>query len=141
MARRHADNHSGRQMVNPVTGASYTVASPDGVYTFTASARVARSFKRTTTTRRSNPSASLSTRDAAVGEHPKFPPSRSIHHGRTSRDQHYAARPHHLKKDQANTLQDYFRRELQVLGSQALSSNLPPAGQIAQLTALQRLPM
>ena len=37
MARRHADNHSGRQMVNPVTGASYTVASPDGVYTFTAS--------------------------------------------------------------------------------------------------------
>jgi len=127
--------------LTPVTGAGYTSLTPDGVFTFTASS--------------GSVSASRTLIQADHG-HTPFEAVGLAFDGETLQlassptflqvDQFITAeqagidilqRDDIITKNQANTLQDFFHRELQVLGSKALSSNLIPVGQIAKLTALQ----
>lgn len=128
-------------------GGLYTTASPNGVYTFTA---IANGVTATRQLIQSDHVGQLGLTES---------PFEAVGHAFDGETQQLASAPtflqidqfitaeqagidilqrdHIVNKGQASKLQDFFQRELQVLGTQALSGDLLSANQIAQLTALQ----
>jgi hypothetical protein len=140
MDRRHVDNRSGRQMVDRDLRRIHQRVSRRCLY-----------FHRDIRQRRREPHCHSSD--------PRRPPFESVGLAFNEETLQLSSTPSFIQVDQfitaeqagidilqrdaiitngqANTLQNFFQSELQVLGKQALSSNLLSAPQIAKLTALQ----